>query len=41
MDPEAAGDISFVFDAKEDLQRARSTVLEPSAVKRVAIRLAE
>ena len=38
---ETTDDIALVFDAKENLRRARSTLLEPNAVKAESIRLAE
>lgn len=39
--PEAADDISAVFDAKENLRRVRSSILDPRAVKPDSVRLAE
>jgi hypothetical protein len=39
--PEASDDISSVFDAKENLRKVRSSVLEPTTVHADSIRLAE
>jgi hypothetical protein len=39
--PEAPDDISAVFNAKENLQKVRSTILESAAVKSESILLAE
>ena len=41
MAPEAPDDISSVFNAKDNLRKIRSSILEPGAVKLESIRLAE